>query len=249
MPVLKQAFRSLRKSPGFALIAGFILTIAIGANLAVFATIDAFLLRPLPVDRPDELARICAVEEHGRLGQLPSPMLQPLGNNPAFHGVCGVNTSLLPAEFDGNLRSIGLAGFTGGCFGTLGIGLEAGRGAFGVLALILAAAGLFGLLSYRVANRRSEIGICMALGAQRVQIQSMVLRHITGLLLAGTGAGIALTLALERVARGLLFGVGATSFGILGFSVAMLAVAAALAAWIPVQRATRIDPLHALRHE
>lgn len=125
---MKQAFRTLRKSPGFTLIAIFILTVAIGANLGVFATIDAFLLRPLPVDRPEQLVRICSLEEHGRLGQLPSPMLEPLSHDPALDGVCGVNTLLQPAEFDGKLRSIGVAGFTGNCFATLGVGLQAGRG-------------------------------------------------------------------------------------------------------------------------
>lgn len=125
---MKQALRSLFENPAFALIAVFILTIAIGSNLAVFATLDAFLLRPLPVCRPDQLVRICSLEEHGRLGQLPSPILDPLSRSPGFQDACGVNTALLPAQFGGNLRDIGVAGFTGSCFGTLGIGLEAGRG-------------------------------------------------------------------------------------------------------------------------
>ena len=125
---LRQAVRSLKKSPGFALVAILILTVAIGSNLAVFSTIDAFLLRPLPVERPQELVRICPISEHGRVGQFPSTILDGLKQDRAFQGVCGVNTSLLPAEINGSLRSIGVAGFSGSCFETLGIGLQAGRG-------------------------------------------------------------------------------------------------------------------------
>ncbi len=117
-----------------------------------------------------------------------------------------------------------------------------------MLALVMAAVGLFGLLSYQVANRTGEIGIRMALGARRAQIQGLVLRQVTRLLICGS-CGIALTLALGKLMAGLLYGVSAYDAGLLSFSIAVLAATAVMAAWIPVQRASAIDPVTALRHE
>ncbi len=122
-------------------------------------------------------------------------------------------------------------------------------GAFGVLALLMAAVGLFGLLSYQVANRTGEIGIRMALGAKRTQIQWLVLRQIVKLLAFGGLAGLALTLVLGRVIAGLLYGVSAYDAPLLLLSIAVLGATAVVAAWIPVQRASSIDPIEALRHE
>lgn len=121
--------------------------------------------------------------------------------------------------------------------------------AFGVLALVMAAVGLFGLLSYQVSNRTGEIGIRMAMGAQRTQIQSLILRQILGPLIFGCLAGIALTFAIERLIRGLLYGISAYNPSVLFFSIAVLATTATIAAWIPANRASAIDPLDALRHE
>ncbi len=120
---------------------------------------------------------------------------------------------------------------------------------FGVLALAMAAIGLFGLLSYQVANRTAEIGIRMALGARRRQIQWLVVRQIVRLVIAGSLAGLVLTLALGKIMAGLLYGVSASNGPLLLFSIIVLAVTALVAAWIPVHRATSIDPLQALRHE
>jgi len=122
-------------------------------------------------------------------------------------------------------------------------------GVFGVLALAMAAIGLFGLLSYQVANRTAEIGIRMALGAKRGQIQWLVVRQIVRLVLVGSLAGVALTLALDRVMAGLLYGINAYDAPPLLFAIATLGTTALLAAWIPVRRACSIDPIEALRHE
>jgi predicted permease len=122
-------------------------------------------------------------------------------------------------------------------------------GAFGVLALVLAAVGLFGLLSYQVASRTGEIGIRMALGARTGQIQWLIVRQTAGLLAAGCALGLALTIALGKAMAGLLFGVRAGDPELLAISIAVLAATALIAAWLPARRAAAVDPLVALRHE
>ncbi len=122
-------------------------------------------------------------------------------------------------------------------------------GAFGMLALVLAATGLFGLLSYQVATRTGEIGIRMALGARSGQIQWLIVRQIGGLLACGSAAGIALALLEGKAVAGLLFGVRAGEPRLLAFSMAVLAATALIAAWLPARRAASVDPLVALRHE
>jgi hypothetical protein len=122
-------------------------------------------------------------------------------------------------------------------------------GAFGVMALLLAATGLFGLLNYQVANRTSEIGIRMALGARHRQIQWLVMRQMTGLLAGGSAAGIALALLAGKAVSGMLFGVHSGDPRLLAEALVVLGATALGAAWLPARRAASVDPLVALRHE
>jgi len=122
-------------------------------------------------------------------------------------------------------------------------------GAFGALALVLAATGLFGLLSYQVASRTGEIGIRMALGARRGQIQWLIVRQIGGLVAGGAAAGVALAIFESKAIAGLLFGVRAGDQWLLAGSLVLLAATALLAAWLPARHAASVDPLMALRHE
>ncbi len=124
---LKHCFRSLGKSPGFVLVFVSILMVSIGSNLAVFSTMDALLLRPLPVERPDELVRIVAKDQQGNWSNVPSTFLDGLEADRAFEGLCGFSTSLLAAEIEGSLRELGVASFSGSCFKTLGLHLQLGR--------------------------------------------------------------------------------------------------------------------------
>ena len=122
-------------------------------------------------------------------------------------------------------------------------------GLFGLLSLLLAGIGIYGVMAYSVTQRTQEIGIRMALGAARGEIVRMVLKQ--GMMLAAIGLliGIVVSVALTRVVSGLLFDVSATD-PVVFLSVSALLAAVALAAcWVPAYRATRIDPLIALRIE
>jgi ABC-type antimicrobial peptide transport system permease subunit len=120
---------------------------------------------------------------------------------------------------------------------------------FGLSALLLAILGVYGVMSYSVAHRTHEIGIRMALGAERIDVLRLILKE--GLLLAGIGvvAGLASALVLTRLMRNLLFGISPTD-PVTFAGVAMLLVAVGVAGClVPAQRAMRVDPLVALRHQ
>ncbi|MCW5556583.1 MAG: ABC transporter permease [Verrucomicrobiae bacterium] len=122
-------------------------------------------------------------------------------------------------------------------------------GVLGLVALILAVSGLFGVIAYSVSQRTREVGIRMALGAQRGEVLRLVMRQ--GLKLAGIGTvvGIIGALAATRLLRGLLFGVGAMDpLTFIAVPLLLLAVAL-LACWVPARRAARVDPVEALRTE
>jgi predicted permease len=122
-------------------------------------------------------------------------------------------------------------------------------GVFGALALGLATVGLYGVKAYSVARRTREIGIRMALGAERGSIQRMILREGAVMLAAGLVLGLLLALATGQVLSSILYGVGALDP--IAFTVApvVLALAGILATWLPARRATRISPMEALRTE
>ena len=122
-------------------------------------------------------------------------------------------------------------------------------GALSGLALLMAAIGLFGLLSYQVANRTREIGLRMALGAQRAQIAWMIMREIVAIVGVGSCAGIVLSLGVAHIIQGLLFGVSPYDPRLFALPFAVLVASAALAAWFPARRACSVDPLVALRYE
>ena len=122
-------------------------------------------------------------------------------------------------------------------------------GFFGVLAAVLAAIGLYGVISYIVATRRNEIGIRMALGASRADVVRTILRPTLLLLVCGVAIGVVLALAVGRSAGSLLFGLKPYDpFTLIGAS-ALLLLLGIVAGFVPVYRASRLDPMVALRHE
>lgn len=160
----------------------------------------------------------------------------------ARQAVWRVNPNL-PLANVRTLDEVVRASVTRTSFTALVLGLAA------AIALFLGAVGLYAVISYAVSTRTREIGVRMALGADRDVVTRMVLRE--GLLLAGAGVavGIGLAVALTRLLETVLFGVPATDPVTYGVTAGLLVTIAALASWLPARRASRVDPMIALRHE
>ena len=199
----------------------------------------------------------------GQIGEDPQPVAYfPMRQQYSPFGTLVVRTNSNPEPLIGAVRTQvqridkNLA-FTNGqtVQQILGQGLWAARmgaallGLFGALALILASIGIYGVLAYSVAQRTSEIGLRMALGAQPRQVLGLVLKQGMLLALVGATVGILVALPVARQATGLLYGVSATDpLTYMGITL-LLMIVALLACYLPARRATRIDPLVALRVE
>jgi ABC-type antimicrobial peptide transport system permease subunit len=121
--------------------------------------------------------------------------------------------------------------------------------AFAVLALLIACAGLYGTMSYNVTRQVGEIGVRMALGAQRGAVVRMVLRRVLLLAAAGLAIGLPAALTASRLVKSFLFDTRPNDPATLALAAAVLMIAALLAGYAPARRASRIDALAALRHE
>jgi len=122
-------------------------------------------------------------------------------------------------------------------------------GVFATIAILLAAVGIYGVIAYNVTQRTREIGIRMALGAQKQQMLAMILRQSLSMAAIGISIGLAGALAATRLLGALLFGVGATDLITYGGVILLLAIAAFFAGLFPARRAMKVDPVVALRYE
>jgi ABC-type antimicrobial peptide transport system permease subunit len=120
---------------------------------------------------------------------------------------------------------------------------------FGLLALALAAVGIYGIMAYSVANRKNEIGIRLALGAQQGQVQGMILRESAWLTVAGIVAGVGAALLLTRLVKSMLYGIQPYDPATMTGGILVLMAVALAASWIPARRAAGVQPMDALRHE
>ena len=120
---------------------------------------------------------------------------------------------------------------------------------FGASGLLMAAIGVYGLMAYSVQQRTQELGVRMALGAQASNIRNMVLRQGMALALIGVGIGICGAIGLTRFLASFLFGVKAWDPSAFVVTPLLLSAVALIAIWIPARRATRVDPMTALRLE
>jgi predicted lysophospholipase L1 biosynthesis ABC-type transport system permease subunit len=120
---------------------------------------------------------------------------------------------------------------------------------FGGLALVLACIGLFGLMSYSVSRRTNEIGVRIALGAQREGIVSMILRESMALVVVGVAIGLGVTLAAGKLVATVLFGLTPTDAWTMSAAVVLMTLVAFGAGYLPARRASRVDPMTALRYE
>jgi putative ABC transport system permease protein len=120
---------------------------------------------------------------------------------------------------------------------------------FGVLALVLACIGVYGLLAYSVVRRSKEMGIRLALGAQRKTLIAMVLGGAVRLVAIGVVLGVPAAWTASRLVKSMLFGLEPADPATIGGAMLLLSTAALVAAYLPAWRASRVDPLVALRHE
>ena len=120
---------------------------------------------------------------------------------------------------------------------------------FGMLALALAAVGIYGIMAYSVAQRTNEIGVRLAVGAQPSQIRALILRESAGLAVAGIAAGAIAALVLCRLVKSMLYGIGPDDPATIAGGIFILLAVALASSWIPARRAAELDPIVALRHE
>ena len=324
------ALRLFVKAPGFSAAAVLTLALGIGANMAVFSLIEALLLRPLPVSRPDELVQLLRVQGSQSGGSFSYPQVEELARQSELvSSLCAFGHDTLNVGPLDAIEPVRAAWVTGNYYQTqelqvVGVVRDAvyeslrevppptmyvpfnqrdarmslilyapgtitevassirrdiqpklgGKplrirtltsqletslvrerlmatvaGTFGALALILAAVGLYGLLAYWVNRRTHEIGIRMALGAVRAQVLGLILGDAVRMLALGTLVGIPAAWALARSMSSLLWGLEASDMPTFVSAAAILAATGLVAAWIPARRATRVNPVLALRAE
>ena len=232
MTDVRFGLRMLRKNPGFTATAMVTLALGIGANTAIFSVVDAALFRALPFSNPEKLVQVWVKTQ-----------IEPLSVVPAVReGIAALDNSIALARVRTMEQVVGQSIQNTTTEATL-------LGAFSGLGLALAAIGVYGVMAYLVAQRTHEIGVRVALGAQKHDVLRLVMVRGAGLTLIGLVVGTGGALALTRVMASVLYGVTPTDPFTFAASACFLLTIAAIACWIPARRAMRVDPVSAMRCE
>jgi putative ABC transport system permease protein len=234
------------RTPGFTAVAVLALALGIGANKAIFTIVNALLLERLPFRDPDRIVALW--EESSRRPGRNNVVVTvrtataPLSLAPAVAQAIRTLDKDQPVSDVRTMnqwvaKSLAQARFSSTLLAT-----------FAALALLLAAIGIYGVMSYAVSQRTSEIGIRLALGAETGQILRMIVVGAMRLAAFGLAIGIVLALALGRTITKLLYETG-TDPVTFASSVLVLGAVAILASYLPARRASRIAPVDALRYQ
>lgn len=227
---LRLAFRTLFKTPLVTVVAIVSLALGIGANAAIYSLFDELLRAPLPVPHPERLVNLG--------GNNPSPGSHQCGIAGNCQWVFSYrmfrDLEAQPGPFSGVAGHVAITTLSA---------------AFAGLATLLAAIGLYGVLAYSVVRRTKEIGVRMALGADSPSIVRMVLRHVAVMTVVGMAIGAGGAYAIGKGAQSLLFGISARDPLVMAAAAAVLALVALVAGSLPAMRASRVDPVQALRYE
>jgi putative ABC transport system permease protein len=265
---LRYAIRLLLKSPGFAFVAVLTVALGIGANTAIFSVLDSVLLRELPVPNPQELSLLTDPDSHGSTfgGQggerslLAYSEFQYLrDHNEVFSHflaadsqISDVNVSIGTASAAAqahNMEPVRVHLVSGDYFDTLGVKPAAGQLFTPEIDRARGGAPV-AVINYAFWKRRTrDIGIRMALGAEPGSLLWQVLGETLMLVGIGIAIGVPAALAGTRLVRSMLFGLGFTDPIVIVAAAALLAFVAALAGFLPARRASRVDPMVALRYE
>ncbi|MBM3791087.1 MAG: FtsX-like permease family protein [Acidobacteria bacterium] len=265
---LRYGLRHFRRSPGFTAVAVVSLVLGIAANTTIFSLINGLLLRPLSGRNPGEPATVYTSDYSGPLYSASSypGFLDYRQRNEVFSGLAAYAVQPLlmtdPLAVLGSVREIaGALDSSLPLYGVTTLERYAATsllpvraaatllGAMGTLALVLAAGGIYGVVSYAVSRRTREIGARMALGARTVNILRMVLGQGLGLAAAGVLIGAAAAAGLTRFAAFLLYGITPLDPWTFAGIPLLLVLAAVAASLVPAVRAMRVAPAVALRYE
>jgi hypothetical protein len=254
------AARSLARSPGFTLVV--VATLAIGATATIFSVVDAVLLKPLPFPNADRLVYIAGTapgtDQPEELGVADELYLAYKESVPGIEDIALYGEPL-----------VRVAGAGGAYFQTMGVELVRGRyferaeeerglpfvmisqvvSLAALLAVVLGAVGIYGVLSYRVTSRSQEIGVRMALGAEAKAVRRMFVWQGGRVAPVGILVGTLAAAGLTSYISALLFNVRRLDVPAFAATSAVMFAVALLASYVPARRASRVDPIVALRAE
>jgi hypothetical protein len=261
---LQYGLRTLIKNPGFSSVAILVLALGIGANTAIFSVINEILVNPLPLEEPNHL--VFMHETSNKYSQMSVSYLNFLDwreqNSARREETMVLRTLATPQTPVSAVRNeVTTSNSELPIFNVrsmeeyMGERLVARRLSisllviFGALTILLAAAGIYGVMAYWISQRKQEIGIRMAIGATRKDVLKLVLRYSLSLVAIGIGTGLVISFLVTRFLASQLFGVNPTDPATFTAIAVTLTLFALLASFFPAFRAARVAPEIALRSE